>query len=219
MWASIPSRHRQNLRYTARMVKDLTSITTARGLVIEAPMDALKGYNLKRKEAFEIYYAQGLDGDRNIQEVADVLGVPVTEARKWARADKWDLKAASRDQKVDNKLDELAVQKVADIKARYHKQISHLIEQWFVTNVGDEEKLNFLLATMDVDDIVKLVKTSLTLLGEPETIKKIEGTVTHTLEEKLSSMSDDELRQLAQGQLPAHSDEVIDAEVVAPIGS
>src|ERR1017187_5916572 len=124
------------------------TVTTSRGVEITVPMDALKGYALKRKEAYEVYYAQGLDGSRNLQEVADIIGAPIAEVRKWARADKWDLKAASRDQKVDNKLDELAVQKVADIKANYHKKIAALIDAWFEENFGeDSDKKRMLLAT------------------------------------------------------------------------
>lgn len=181
----------------------------------EAPLKGEPGWTIQqRKEAFEVYYAQGIGDTRDIKSVAEILGIPVYILRKWSKTDKWDEKVVLRDRKIDAKLEAMGIEQVADIKVRYQRMLSQLLNEWFKTNVEDPEKLKLLMAVSDIDDILKVMKLSLTLMGEPSVIKKLEGNITHTVEEQLRGLTTDELRVLATQGTPALPPASIDAEIV-----
>lgn len=169
-----------------------------------------------RKEAFEVYFALGMDGDRDLRLVADATGVNIKIIRQWAREDKWDDRVAMREGKINAELDKVVVEKVAEIKTRYAKKLNDFITNWFDKNLGDPEQAAILMATTDVDGLVKLIKLQMVLLGQPDTIKLLEGKVTHSVDDSLRGLSTEELRKLANRPkaLTERNDLVVDAVIV-----
>jgi hypothetical protein len=60
--------------------------------------------------------------------------------------------------------------------------------------------------------VIKLSKFILVLMDQPDTIKRIEGNISHSIEDKLHQLSDDDLRALAASdkELPPY----VDCEVI-----
>jgi hypothetical protein len=147
--------------------------------------------------AFENFYHQGTTGyKRSLVVTANSMKVPIQTIRKWHRDGQWDMRCADRDYKIAQSTDAQMVQKVSEIKARYHQKLASVIEAWFEKHTNDPEKLEALLLSMDVDDVVKAMKMSMTLLGQPDTIKQIENTGTVSVEEHIKNLSTEDLRRI-----------------------
>lgn len=174
---------------------------------------------LARKEAFEHYYAQGMTGEkRSYQITALAVKLPTKTIKEWAKQDRWADKIAVRDRKVDDRLDEIAVEKVVQLKARISKNLVKAIDAWFMEHYGTDDAVKLSSQLTDIDQILKTVKLLMLLLGQPDTIKQIEGTVTHTVDDSIRGLSVDELKQLAGRKSLLSAPIDIKAEVIESKG-
>jgi coenzyme F420-reducing hydrogenase gamma subunit len=117
-------------------------------------------------------------------------------------------------------MDERAVEKVSEIKTAYHRLIRGMVEDWFKMHFGDASNKALTLAATDVDAIVRLVKLDLVLLGAPDTIRQLEGTVVHQVDENIRALSTEDLKAIVNArkerkELPA-ADVIVHVEKIAP---
>lgn len=174
---------------------------------------------LTRLEAYEHWYLQGLTAGsvRSLQATADHFGVSVQTVRKWYKDFSWEEHTKNRTALVERKLDENAVEKVADVKKFYHDSIHSIIRTWMETRFGEDLGAKQLtVAMLDPETLIKLVRLSLVLMNEPETVKRIEGNITHDVEENIKNLSTDDLKAIVESRrkrLPT-ADVTVEAEKI-----
>ena len=169
---------------------------------------------VKAIEAFEHYYKQGLEGlgGRSFKATAEALGLPVATIKKIAKDDDWESKIAQRGAIITEQVEERVNEKVGDVKADYHVRIRKVISAWFEKHFGKDGPSELMLLTMDADDLIKLIKLDLTLMGEPEVIKRVDQKLTVNIDDQLNALTTEELRAIVESRqkaLPA-----VEAEIV-----
>jgi hypothetical protein len=148
-------------------------------------------------QLFEDYWLQGVNGGiRTYRATGDKFGLSPAQVIAVAKLYRWDERIAARAHAIARRLDEQVVEKVAEVKKDFHLLIRGLIKDWFAQRLGGDEQKALTIMQMDAADIVRLVKLDLTLLGQPDTIRSIEGSIVHTMDEKMKSLSDEDLKAL-----------------------
>ena len=141
-------------------------------------MEVIKGLNkikketLRHKEAFELYYSMG--NERGLQKVADHFGVTLKAVAQWNMSFNWQERVEQRDIEIGKKLQERTIDTILNEKANYRKIIKLGIGQ-----IVDSMRNGDL--TYKIQDLDKLIRLDMYLLGENESSVKIENN--HTLSE------------------------------------
>ena len=135
---------------------------------------------LKHTEAFEYYYSLG--DKRNYQKVADKFQVSHTSIRKWSKNFNWKERIQQRDFQNAKELKKKTDKAIISEKANYRKIIKGAIGQ-FVKKLQSGE-----IEIKNVQDLEKLVKLDMLLMGEDTEKQGGEGT---TIKIRLSGDEDD----------------------------
>lgn len=120
--------------------------------------DVIKQEQKKHKEAFEMYYAMG--DERSMRKLAKALNTSLTTVNNWAQSFDWTSRIEVRDAQVGRMLEAKTNETVVEMKAKYHTFLKGLIAR-AIENFK-EKTLNI----EDIDDLVKVIKLDLELLGE-----------------------------------------------------
>jgi hypothetical protein len=170
---------------------------------------------VKALEMFEEYWLQGINGGpRNYREIGRKFGFSYQQVMSLARTYGWEERIAVRAQGIAKRLDENAIEKVAEIKKEFHNLIRGLIKDWFAQRLGGDEEKAMTLSQMEATDIVRLVKLDLTLLGQPDTIKAVEGTV--QVKDNISGLSTEDLRAIIEERRKRLPAATVEATPVTP---
>lgn len=121
-------------------------------------MDTIKQEQRKHKEAFEMYYVMG--DDRSMRKLAKALNISLTTINNWAQSFDWTSRIEVRDSAIGKELERKTNETVVEMKAKYHTFLKGLIAR------AIEDFKNKHLGIEDVDDLIKVMKLDLELLGE-----------------------------------------------------
>ena len=129
-------------------------------------INIIKKETLKHKEAFELYY--GLGNERSLQKVADEYGVTLKAVHQWNVSFNWQERVVQRDTEIGRKLQERNIDTILNEKANYRKIIKLAVGQ-IVDSMREGE------ITYKIQDLDKLIRLDMYLLGENESSVKIEN--------------------------------------------
>ena len=129
-------------------------------------INIIKKETLKHKEAFELYY--GLGNERSLQKVADEYGVTLKAVHQWNVSFNWQERVIQRDTEIGRKLQERNIDTILNEKANYRKIIKLAVGQ-IVDSMREGEM------TYKIQDLDKLIRLDMYLLGENESSVKIEN--------------------------------------------
>lgn len=129
-------------------------------------INIIKKETLKHKEAFELYY--GLGNERSLQKVADEYGVTLKAVHQWNVSFNWQERVIQRDTEIGRKLQEKNIDTILNEKANYRKIIKLAVGQ-IVDSMREGE------ITYKIQDLDKLIRLDMYLLGENESSVKIEN--------------------------------------------
>jgi hypothetical protein len=96
-----------------------------------------KGETQATIDAFEYYYA--LDTERTYSKVAKQFGTSVTTISYWSTKFKWKERIEKRNGKVEEKLEEIAVEAIVKAKVRYRQALAEELKD-FTRYVKDMKK-------------------------------------------------------------------------------
>lgn len=122
---------------------------------------------LRHREAFEYYYSLG--EKRSYPQVASKFAVSVTSVKKWAKAFNWQERVEQRDIENARKLEKKTNEAVVETKANYRKIVKAAIARW-VENFRERS-----IEPGSVQDLERLIKLDLLLMGEDPETKKAEA--------------------------------------------
>lgn len=155
-------------------------------------LNVIKKETLKHKEAYEYYYSLG--SERSLQKVADEFGVTLKAVAQWNMSFNWQERTVQRDTEIGKKLQEKTIDTILNEKANYRKIIKLAVGQ-IVENMRAGEM------TYKIQDLDKLIRLDMYLLGENDSSVKIENN--HTL-----SDSDKEIIQTLGNSMSSLIDEL-----------
>lgn len=121
-----------------------------------------------QREAFEYYYSLG--GERNLEKVAEKFNKSVRTVYGWSSAFNWQERVQQYDIEASRRMREQTIQSVVEEKANYRKIIKLAISD-FVKRLRDGE-----VTVTTINELEKLIKLDLTLMGEATEISKNENT-------------------------------------------
>lgn len=133
-------------------------------------LNVIKKETLKHKEAYEYYYSLG--DDRSLQKVADEFGVTLKAVAQWNMSFNWQERTVQRDTEIGKKLQEKTIDTILNEKANYRKIIKLAVGQIVESMRAGE-------MTYKIQDLDKLIRLDMYLLGENDSSVKIENN--HTL--------------------------------------
>jgi hypothetical protein len=116
------------------------------------------------REAFEMYYMMNPD-KRSMREVARQVGKAASTVQGWAKAFNWEERVQVRDAQVARQFSELQQRNndtLVEIKASFHKVLKALIAD-AIESIKKKR-----LGIEDVNDLLKVMKLDLELLGEED---------------------------------------------------
>ena len=133
-----------------------------------------KGEKMLHIEAFEYYYALG--NDRNWEAVGKKFNRSPRTVASWGTKFDWQERIKLRDIEVSKKLVEHTTNAVVDEKAKYRKIIKLAMSK-IIKELQEED-----FRTKGIQDLERLVKLDLLLLGE--NTEKVEVENNHTVSEE-----------------------------------
>ena len=133
-------------------------------------LNVIKKETLKHKEAYEYYYSLG--DERSLQKVADEFGVTLKAVAQWNMSFNWQERTVQRDTEIGKKLQEKTIDTILNEKANYRKIIKLAVGQIVESMRAGE-------MTYKIQDLDKLIRLDMYLLGENDSSVKIENN--HTL--------------------------------------
>lgn len=136
--------------------------------------------SLLQKEAFEYYYAMG--DKRDINKVSTENGGEIDRTVRtiyeWSRRFDWVERVKQRDIEIGKKLEKKTNTTIVNEKAKYRKIIQASIGRF----VQDLQEGKVKIRT--ISDFEKIVKLDLLLMGEADSIQKVESTTSLVLTER-----------------------------------
>jgi transposase len=117
-----------------------------------------KTESLRHREAFEYYY--GMGKDRSLSQVASRFDVTVQAVGKWSSSFNWQERIEQRDIENGKRLAKKTDDTIVETKANYRKIIKACIAQ-AVEKIRNRE-----LTAATIQDLERLIKTDMLLLGE-----------------------------------------------------
>lgn len=132
----------------------------------------IKKETLRHREAFEYYYSLG--NDRNMKKVAEKFNVSVRAVNTWGMSFEWQERINQRDIEIGKKLEAKTVDLVVNEKAKYRKVIKLAMSK--IIDSIQEGNMSY-----KIQDLDKLIRLDMFLLGENESNVKIENN--HVLSE------------------------------------
>lgn len=133
-----------------------------------------------QKEAFELYYAMG--EKRDINKLAGKgegkVDRTVRTIYEWSRRFNWVERVRQRDMELGKKLEQKMNTTILDEKAKYRKIIQASIGS-FVRDLQDGK-----VRVKSISDFEKLVKLDLLLMGEADSIQRVENNTSLVLSER-----------------------------------
>ena len=140
-------------------------------------LQTIKKETLKHKEAFEFYYSLG--DVRSYQKVAEEYGVTLKAVAQWSKSFNWQERIAQRDIEIGQQLKEKTMDTIINEKANYRKIVKLAMSQLVESMRAGE-------MTYRIQDLERLIRLDMYLLGESEANVKVENT--HTLSEQDKDM-------------------------------
>ena len=135
---------------------------------------------LRHMEAFEYYYALGLD--RSYAKVADNFDVTTQTVEKWGKAFQWRKRVITRDLEAGKKLRERNETTLLDEKENYRK----IIKASLASYIEELKKGN--IKVTKVGDVINLIELDLKLMGISESGKNTSDETTSTINQLLESV-------------------------------
>ena len=135
---------------------------------------------LRHMEAFEYYYALGLD--RSYAKVADNFDVTTQTVEKWGKAFQWRKRVITRDLEAGKKLRERNETTLLDEKENYRKIIKASLASYI------EKKKKGNIKVTKVGDVINLIELDLKLMGITESGKNTSDETTSTINQLLESV-------------------------------
>ena len=135
---------------------------------------------LRHMEAFEYYYALGLD--RSYAKVADNFDVTTQTVEKWGKAFQWRKRVITRDLEAGKKLRERNETTLLDEKENYRK----IIKASLASYIEELKKGN--IKVTKVGDVINLIELDLKLMGISESGKNTSDETTSTINQLLESI-------------------------------
>ena len=135
---------------------------------------------LRHMEAFEYYYALGLD--RSYAKVADNFDVTTQTVEKWGKAFQWRKRVITRDLEAGKKLRERNETTLLDEKENYRK----IIKASLASYIEELKKGN--IKVTKVGDVINLIELDLKLMGITESGKNTSDETTSTINQLLESV-------------------------------
>lgn len=140
-------------------------------------LQTIKKETLKHKEAFEFYYSLG--SVRSYQKVAEEYKVTLKSVAQWSKSFNWQERIAQRDIEIGQQLKEKTMDTIINEKANYRKIVKLAMSQLVESMRAGE-------MTYRIQDLERLIRLDMYLLGESEANVKVENT--HTLSEQDKDM-------------------------------
>lgn len=134
----------------------------------------IKKETLKMAQAFEYYYTLG--DDRSLGKVAEHFGVTQTTIENWSTSFNWQERVYQRDMSVAQRMQEKTVKEIANTKANYRKIISVAVKEFVKKLTRSDEEGGCAVDLTKIQDLERLVKLDLLLMGEITERKDISGT-------------------------------------------
>lgn len=135
---------------------------------------------LRHMEAFEYYYALGLD--RSYAKVAEQFSVTTQTVEKWGKAFQWRKRVITRDLEAGKKLRERNETTLLDEKERYRK----IIKASLASYIEELKKGN--IKVTKVGDVINLIELDLKLMGISESGKNTSDETASTINQLLESV-------------------------------
>lgn len=135
---------------------------------------------LRHMEAFEYYYALGLD--RSYAKVADQFSVTTQTVEKWGKAFQWRKRVITRDIEAGKKLRERNETTLLDEKENYRK----IIKVSLASYIEELKKGN--IKVTKVSDVINLIELDLKLMGVSESGKSTSDETASTINQLLESV-------------------------------
>lgn len=135
---------------------------------------------LRHMEAFEYYYALGLD--RSYAKVADNFDVTTQTVEKWGKAFQWRKRVITRDLEAGKKLRERNETTLLDEKENYRK----IIKASLASYIEELKKGN--IKVTKVGDVINLIELDLKLMGISESGKNTSDETASTINQLLESV-------------------------------
>lgn len=135
---------------------------------------------LRHMEAFEYYYALGLD--RSYAKVADQFSVTTQTVEKWGKAFQWRKRVITRDIEAGKKLRERNETTLLDEKESYRK----IIKASLASYIEELKKGN--IKVTKVSDVINLIELDLKLMGVSESGKSTSDETASTINQLLESV-------------------------------
>ena len=135
---------------------------------------------LRHMEAFEYYYALGLD--RSYAKVAEQFSVTTQTVEKWGKAFQWRKRVITRDLEAGKKLRERNETTLLDEKENYRK----IIKASLASYIEELKKGN--IKVTKVGDVINLIELDLKLMGISESGKNTSDETTSTINQLLESV-------------------------------
>lgn len=167
------------------------------------------------EEVFEHYWKQGItDSGRSYVKTAEFFSLTPEQVRSRAQRYHWQERIDARAAAITKKMDEKAIEKVAEIKKRYFTKLDGFIAKWFDHHFGSDEHKQLTLAMTGPDDMLKLMKMAMVLMGQPDTIRQIEGQVKHVADDLLDNLTVEDLQAIVskRAEKAKPLEKVIDVE-------
>lgn len=124
---------------------------------------------LQHIEAFEYYYSLG--SDRGYEKVSKKFNLPCKLVENWGARYKWKDKLRARQKRISDEIEKRAVFDATKTKLNFKNKIDAILEE-FLTDVR-KNKNDYKTFIRTIDDVERLIKLSLLLVGE--TLEKAEG--------------------------------------------
>jgi hypothetical protein len=124
----------------------------------------LKEEKPQHKEAFELYLMLPPE-QRSLREVARRLKKAPSTIQVWSESFNWQERVEVREAQVQKQFNELQAKNnetLVDMKANFHKVLKALIAE-AIQNIKDKK-----LIIEDVNDLIKVMKLDLELLGDED---------------------------------------------------
>lgn len=121
-------------------------------------MDQRPGETPLHMKAFEYYYSLG--DIRSLSKVAEQFGVTRATVTRWNRKFNWQERIQERDRKVEQLLEEEAIQDAKAAKQQYRAIIQATVRK-FVEKLSTGQ-----IEVKKIEDLERLVKLDLLLMGE-----------------------------------------------------